>query len=63
MAFKHCENNRGGTAMNKRNDVNVYIWSSLHLGHGNVIKYCDRPFADVTEMNTALLHTRMEVNR
>jgi calcineurin-like phosphoesterase family protein len=45
----------GGETMNKNNGGNVYIWSDLHLGHGNVIKYCDRPFTDVTEMNTALL--------
>jgi calcineurin-like phosphoesterase family protein len=43
------------TTMNKNNSGNVYIWSDLHLGHGNVIRYCDWPFADVTEMNTALL--------
>jgi calcineurin-like phosphoesterase family protein len=42
--------------MNKNRGEKVYIWSDLHLGHGNVIRYCDRPFADVTEMNTALLH-------
>jgi calcineurin-like phosphoesterase family protein len=42
--------------MNKNNSGNVYIWSDLHLGHGNVIRYCGRPFADVAEMNTALLH-------
>jgi calcineurin-like phosphoesterase family protein len=42
--------------MNKRNGGNVYIWSDLHLGHGNVIRYCNRPFADVAEMNTELLH-------
>jgi calcineurin-like phosphoesterase family protein len=34
----------------------VYIWSDLHLGHANVIKYCNRPFADVEAMNKALLH-------
>jgi calcineurin-like phosphoesterase family protein len=46
----------GCEKMNKHNGGNVYIWSDLHLGHGNVIRYCDRPFAGVTEMNTALLH-------
>jgi calcineurin-like phosphoesterase family protein len=42
--------------MNNHNGGKVYIWSDLHLGHGNVIRYCNRPFADVAEMNTALLH-------
>jgi hypothetical protein len=46
----------GRETMNKHNGGNVYIWSDLHLGHGNVIRYCDWPFADVAEMNTALLH-------
>jgi calcineurin-like phosphoesterase family protein len=41
--------------MNKNNSGKVYIWSDLHLGHGNVIRYCDWPFVDVTEMNTVLL--------
>jgi predicted phosphohydrolase len=45
----------GYKIMDKNNSGNVYIWSDLHLGHGNVIRYCDQPFADVTEMNTALL--------
>jgi calcineurin-like phosphoesterase family protein len=45
----------GYKTMNKNNDGSVYIWSDLHLGHGNVIRYCDRPFTDVAEMNTALL--------
>jgi hypothetical protein len=26
----------GYETMNKRNGGNVYIWSDLHLGHGNV---------------------------
>jgi calcineurin-like phosphoesterase family protein len=42
--------------MIKANGGKVYIWSDLHLGHANIIKYCDRPFADVEAMNKALLH-------
>ncbi|MDR2601046.1 MAG: metallophosphoesterase, partial [Spirochaetaceae bacterium] len=42
--------------MNKNSDGKAYIWSDLHLGHENVIRYCNRPFTDVKEMNTALLH-------
>jgi calcineurin-like phosphoesterase family protein len=42
--------------MNNKNGGKVYILSDLHLGHGNVIRYCNRPFADVTKMNMALLH-------
>ncbi|MBX3313223.1 MAG: metallophosphoesterase [Actinobacteria bacterium] len=29
--------------------------ADLHLGHANVIRYCDRPFADVDEMDRALV--------
>jgi len=33
----------------------VYLISDLHLNHANIIKYCDRPFRDVAEMNAALI--------
>lgn len=32
-----------------------FFTSDLHLGHTNVIVYCDRPFADVGQMNAALV--------
>jgi calcineurin-like phosphoesterase family protein len=33
----------------------IYITSDLHFTHGNVIKKCNRPFADVGEMDAALI--------
>jgi calcineurin-like phosphoesterase family protein len=33
----------------------VWVWSDLHLFHANVIRYCQRPYEDVAEMNQALL--------
>lgn len=32
-----------------------YIISDLHLGHGNIIEYADRPFSDAGEMNNTLV--------
>lgn len=33
----------------------IYYTSDLHLGHANVIRHCDRPFADADEMDAALI--------
>lgn len=33
-----------------------WFTADLHLGHQNVLKYCNRPFANVDEMNEALIH-------
>lgn len=33
----------------------IYYTSDLHLGHTNIIKMCHRPFANVDEMNAALI--------
>jgi calcineurin-like phosphoesterase family protein len=32
-----------------------YITSDLHLGHENIIEYCDRPFDTIEEMNHELM--------
>ncbi len=32
-----------------------FIWSDPHFGHANVIKYSERPFVDVAEMDAALI--------
>jgi len=32
-----------------------FIISDTHFNHANVIKYCGRPFADVSEMNSILI--------
>lgn len=37
--------------------MNYYI-SDLHIGHTNAIKFDGRPFADVNEMNNAIIENR-----
>ena len=32
-----------------------YFTADLHLGHRNIITYCDRPFRDVDDMNAGLV--------
>lgn len=32
-----------------------WFTADLHFGHGNIIRYCDRPFSDVGEMDQALI--------
>ena len=34
-----------------------WLTSDLHLGHTNIITYCERPFADVAEMNEAIVES------
>ena len=33
----------------------LFFTSDLHLGHANIIRYCDRPFANVGEMDAELI--------
>lgn len=35
--------------------MSIFFTSDLHFGHANIIEYSDRPFANVDEMNVALI--------
>ena len=37
------------------NNKNVFFYADPHFGHKNVIRYCNRPFTSVSEMNTQLI--------
>jgi calcineurin-like phosphoesterase family protein len=41
--------------------MTTWFTADLHLGHRNIIRYCDRPFADVDEMDRALIDRWNEV--
>lgn len=36
-------------------EQNIYFTSDLHFGHRNVIRFCNRPFADEKEMTEGLI--------
>lgn len=36
-------------------DQHIYLTSDMHFGHRNVIRFCDRPFADEKEMCNGLI--------
>lgn len=35
----------------------TFFTSDLHFGHVNIVKYCNRPYKDVEEMNQGIINT------
>lgn len=41
--------------------VKYYFTSDYHLDHTNIIKYCDRPFDNVKEMNQTIIENHNKI--
>ena len=41
-------------------EAHVWVWSDLHLGHENIIGYCNRPYTDARQMDSLLLNAWAE---
>jgi calcineurin-like phosphoesterase family protein len=47
--------------VSKRPNGRVWIWSDTHFWHDNIIRYSDRPFLSIEEMNDIMLRNHNEL--
>jgi calcineurin-like phosphoesterase family protein len=40
--------------------MKTFFTADYHLGHGNIIRYCSRPFKDLNEMNDTIIRNHNE---
>lgn len=40
--------------------MKLFVISDLHMGHWNIVRYCNRPFKSLDEMNSKLIHNYNE---
>lgn len=47
--------------LNENSANRVWFSSDYHFGHANIIKYCDRPYSSVEEMDNDIINKHNEV--
>jgi calcineurin-like phosphoesterase family protein len=39
---------------------NIWFTANFHFGHNNIIRYCDRPFRSVEEMDQTIVERKCQ---
>lgn len=57
----YVANGRAPVVLDPLGNRNIYIWTDQHLGHNNIIKYCNRPYPNAKLMNECLIGNYLNV--